>query len=84
MNGNAGSARDRDMILENVAVELTDAAFPVALRSGVVGSSIDLQLDFWRVFVETIKERRRNAGLPSSEAVDGRPEVGAVPATAKE
>jgi hypothetical protein len=64
MKGNPGTARDRDIVLENFAAELTEAAYPVALRYGVVGSSIDLELDLWRVFVETIKEWRRDAGLP--------------------
>ncbi len=62
MKGNPGTARDRDIVLENFAAELTEAAYPVALRYGVVGSSIDLELDLWRVFVETIKEWRRDAG----------------------
>jgi hypothetical protein len=55
MNNIPGSAPDRDIVLENVAAKLTEAAYPVALRYGVVGSSIDLQLDLWRGFVETIK-----------------------------
>ncbi len=68
MIGNPGTARDRDIILENVAAELTEAAYPVALNYGVAGSSIDLELELWRVFVETIKRWRRDAGLPSGKA----------------
>ncbi len=68
MNGNPGTARDRDIILENVAAELTEAAYPVALHYGVAGSSIDLELELWRVFVETIKRWRRDAGLPLRKA----------------
>ena len=64
MKGNLGTARDRDVVLENFAAELTEAAYPVALRYGVVGSSIDLELDLWRVFVERVKQWRRDAGLP--------------------
>jgi hypothetical protein len=64
MNGNPGTARDRDIILENVAAELTEAAYHVALRYGVVGSSIDLHLDLWRVLVERVKQWRRDAGRP--------------------
>jgi hypothetical protein len=63
MKGNIGSAQDREIVLEDLAAELTEAAYPVALRYGVLGSSIDLELDLWRVFVETIKERRQRAGL---------------------
>jgi hypothetical protein len=68
MNDNPRSARGRDATLENVAAELTAAAYPVALRYGVVGSSIDLELDLWRVFVETIEGWRRDAGLPVQKA----------------
>lgn len=68
MNENPRSARDRDANLENVAAELTAAAYPVALRYGVVGSSIDLELDLWRVFVETIEGWRRDAGLSVQKA----------------
>ena len=53
-----GAARDRDIVLENFAAELTEAAYPVALRYGIVGSSIDLELELWRVLVETIKQSR--------------------------
>jgi hypothetical protein len=65
MNGNLGTARnrDRDIILENVAAKLTETAYPVALRHGIVGSSIDLELDLWRAFVETVKQWRQDHGL---------------------
>ncbi len=63
MRGNPGTARDRDIVLENIAAELTEAAYPVVLQYRVVGSSIDLKLHLWRVFVDTIKEWRRNGGL---------------------
>jgi hypothetical protein len=63
MKGNPGTACDRDIVLENVAAELTEAAYPVALRYGVVGSSIDMELDLWRAFVATVKEWQRDAHL---------------------
>ncbi len=68
MNPKPCSVRGRDTSLENVAAELTAAAYPVALRYGVVGSSIDLELDLWRVFVETIQGWRRDAGQPVQKA----------------
>ena len=49
---------DRDAYVENLAAELTDAAYPVALRHGVGGSSIDLELDLWKALGEKL---RRNA-----------------------
>ena len=72
MKGNPGNAPDRDIALENFAAELTAAAYPVALRYGVVGSSIDLQLELWRVFVERIKQWRRDAHLTMKNRADGR------------
>ena len=45
MNSTDRTIRDRDAYVENFAAELTDAAYPVALRHGVAGSSIDLELD---------------------------------------
>jgi hypothetical protein len=35
--------------------KLTDAAYAVALRHGVSGSWIDLQLDLWRVLTEAVE-----------------------------
>ena len=38
------------------AAKLTDAAYTVALRHGVSGSWIDLQLDLWRVLTEVVEK----------------------------
>jgi len=59
-------------MLENVAAELTEAAYPVALRHGVLGSSIDLELDLWRVFVETVKQWQRDPHLSCEAEFDMR------------
>ena len=37
-----------DILVENLAAELTEAAYPVALRHGVAGNSIDLELELWK------------------------------------
>jgi hypothetical protein len=37
------------------AAKLTDAAYAVALRHGVSGSWIDLQLELWRALTEAIE-----------------------------
>jgi hypothetical protein len=58
MNSKVRTIRDRDIYVEDLAAELTDAAYPVALRHGVAGSSIDLELDLWKALRE---ELRRNA-----------------------
>ena len=36
--------------------KLTDAAYAVALRYGVSGSWIDLQLDLWRALTEAVEK----------------------------
>jgi hypothetical protein len=66
------STAHRDIVLENVAAELTEAAYPVALRHGVLGSSIDLELDLWRVFVETVKQWQRDPHLSCEDEFDMR------------
>jgi hypothetical protein len=37
------------------AAELTDAAYRVALRHGVSGSAIDLELNLWHVIAEKVR-----------------------------
>ena len=41
---------------EAFAAELTAAAYPVALRHGVGGKWLDLELDLWRVLTETVQK----------------------------
>ena len=62
---------NQDLVVENIAAELTEAAYPVVLRYGIVGSSIDLKLHLWRVFVDTVKEWRTNAVCPDETQVTG-------------
>jgi hypothetical protein len=61
MNSIDRTIRDRDAYVENLAAELTDAAYPVALRHGVAGSSIDLELDLWKALREKVKKLRTTA-----------------------
>jgi hypothetical protein len=58
MNGIDRTNLDRNILVENLAAELTEAAYPVALRHGVAGSSIDLELELWKTLGEKL---RRNA-----------------------
>jgi hypothetical protein len=55
MNSKGRTMRDRDIHVENLAAKLTDAAYPVALRHGVAGSSIDLELDLWKALREELR-----------------------------
>jgi hypothetical protein len=49
---------------EAFAAELTAAAYPVALRHGVGGKWLDLELELWRVLTETVKKWERKSPRP--------------------
>jgi hypothetical protein len=49
------TADDRDAFVENLAAELTSAAYPVVLRHWVGLGWLDLQLDLWKALSETIR-----------------------------
>lgn len=53
--------RDQEDPLDTFAAELTDAAYPIALKYGIAGSSLDLELEIWRTFIELL--HRRNSVL---------------------
>jgi hypothetical protein len=55
MNVYRPSAGDEQSSLASLTAKLTAAAYAVALRHGVRGSWIDLQLDLWRVVAEAIE-----------------------------
>jgi hypothetical protein len=59
--------RDSDLeqqrCLDNFAAELTTAVYPVALRHGISGLWVDLELDLWKALVETIMQRGRKGRL---------------------
>lgn len=51
---NVAASHDRDAFLENLAAELTNAAYPIVLRHGVGPKWLDLELDLWRAMSETV------------------------------
>jgi len=57
MKFNPSAICTHDTFLENLAVELTDAAYRVALRHGVGEKWLDLQLELWEVLTQAIAER---------------------------
>jgi hypothetical protein len=61
MNADRTIVADTSRAPEVLAAELTAAAFPVALRHGVGGQWLDLELDLWRVLTETVKEWGRKS-----------------------
>jgi hypothetical protein len=67
MSDNHGAFCNRDTLLENFAAELTSAVYPIALRHGMNGSWLKVELALWRVVAETVKKWAREwppAGLP--------------------
>jgi hypothetical protein len=80
MNDISGTALDRDTLLENFAADLTNAAYPIALRHGMTGSWLDLELGLWRALAETVNRWGRES-LPGSDVafvcdwVGGQPQV---------
>jgi hypothetical protein len=59
MSSNLVAAGNRDILLENFAAELTRAAYTVALKHGMAGSWIKVELDLWRGLAETVKKWAR-------------------------
>jgi hypothetical protein len=64
MNGHRAVVANADSSLEALAAELTAAAYPVALRHGVVDKWLDLQLELWRVLTDTVMKWGRAGREP--------------------
>jgi hypothetical protein len=58
MSDNHRAAWNRDTLLENIAAELTSAAYAVALRHRVQDKWLDLQLELWAALKETVEKLR--------------------------
>jgi hypothetical protein len=59
-------------LLETLAAELTDAAYPIVLRQGVGDRWLDLELALWGVLADTVQKWGRGlprAGWPGAFAV---------------
>ena len=53
------AACNGDTQVENLAAELTFAIYPIALRHGIAGSWIKVELGLWRALAETVKKWAR-------------------------
>jgi hypothetical protein len=60
MNHTTQSIGEQDELLDTFAAELTDAAYPIALKYGVLGSSLDLELEIWKTFIDLLHRRSRD------------------------
>jgi hypothetical protein len=68
MKANDRTACDKDGFLDHFAAELTEVAYPIALRHRRGDSWIDLELDLWKALAETV---RKWAGhLPTDGCAD--------------
>jgi hypothetical protein len=57
MNNAHTTQSAEDVLLDAFAAELTDAAYPIALKYGVLGSSLDLELEIWKTLTELVHKR---------------------------
>ena len=55
---------ERDHDLDDFVAELTEAAYPVALRHKGSKEWLDLQLDLWKVLAQTVKKWEQRSNLP--------------------
>ncbi len=56
---------DQEDPLDTFAAELTDAAYPIALKYGIAGSSLDLELEIWKTFIDLLHRRSREVLPPA-------------------
>ncbi len=59
MISTAGVDRAARPNLDTLVAQLTEAAYPVALRHGENGSWVDLELDLWRALGQAVHEWER-------------------------
>jgi hypothetical protein len=56
MSDNDSADCNRNIRLENIAAELTSAAYTVALRHGVEDKWLDLELELWEALKQSVKK----------------------------
>jgi hypothetical protein len=69
MSGSQRAIWNRDTPLENFAAELTTAAYSLALRHGITGSWIEVELSLWGTLSHAVKkwaQERPSAGSPDA------------------
>jgi hypothetical protein len=68
MNDIRRTARDRDILLENFAAELTSIAYPLVLRQEPKDWWIKVEIALWRARTETAEKWARELTLAASSA----------------
>jgi hypothetical protein len=61
MNPDHAQPGDWNAFLENLAADLTNAAYPVVLEHGVGDYWLDLELKLWKAMTETVKKLDRGS-----------------------
>jgi hypothetical protein len=64
MNGNKTTCRNRDAAVDDFVAELTQAAYPVALRYGARDRWLDLELGLYKALTDAVKKWDRRAIYP--------------------
>ena len=52
--------------LDDLVADLTETAYPIALRHNGGERWLDLELDLWRAMAQTVKKWEQHANLPLS------------------
>jgi len=60
MNIKNSTSENQEACLEELAAELTDAAYRVALQHGVAGASVDLELALWHRLGDKVREWKQD------------------------
>ena len=56
MDFNKTTRHDSDSTVEDFAAQLTETAFSVMLRHGMVDNWLDLELELWRALMGTVEK----------------------------
>ena len=67
MNQNTHDIADRDVRHDTLVAQLTGAAYEVALRHGVAGTWLELELDLWHALEVTAS---RFKAIPTGSAIE--------------
>src|SRR5260370_29538831 len=59
MDFNKTTGSDIDSTVEDFAAELTETAYPVMLRHGMVDNWLDVELELWRALMGTVEKWER-------------------------
>ena len=62
----APELQNQRLSLDDFVADLTEAAYPIALRHKGGEKWLDLELDLWRAMAQTVQKWEQRAALPLS------------------